>query len=133
MTDDEVNAFADRLWQMIEAGEGAAIRPFYKPDAVIWYNTTKTGHTVDEAIGNMEMLKQALPDQKIQIVSRLMTKDGFVQADHMKATLPNGEPFELRTCAIVTMEDGLVARVDEYLDSAELQSLLDLAAASQEG
>lgn len=127
MTDEQLGEFADALWQAIEDGDAAAARNFYAPGAVVWYNNTRKEHGVDEVVGNFELLKRALPDQKLTIVSRKFTRDGFVQQDLLNATLPNGEPFQLATCAIVTMRDGLIARVEEYLDSAELAPLLALS------
>jgi ketosteroid isomerase-like protein len=35
----------------------------------------------------------------------------------------NGEPFAMPTCMNVTVRDGQVTRLDEFLDSAHLQPL----------
>lgn len=127
MTEEQLNRFADQLWQAIEDGDGDAARRFYHPDAVVWYNNTRKETPIDEVVANFELLKHALPDQKLTIISRKHTDDGFVQQDLLNATLPDGTAFQLATCAIVTVRDGLISRVDEYLDSAELQPLAALA------
>ncbi len=75
-------------------------------------------------MNTVEWLGRKIPDQTCRIVRRALLKDGYLQQEVLEATLPDGAPFRLNACMIVQLRDGLVARVDEYLDSAELQPLL---------
>ncbi len=50
---------------------------------------------------------------------------GFVQQHILHATTRAGEKVALRVCLVVKLEaDGLIRRIDEYLDPAELAPLL---------
>jgi hypothetical protein len=121
----EVGEFADRYITAVEAGNAALVRSFYDPQARIWHNTDNVEKTVDEAMRTVEWLGQTLQQQKCTVIRREVLKDGFFQQDILRATLPDGTPFVLSACMVVKIENGLIVRVDEYLDSAELAPLRD--------
>lgn len=120
---EEILKLADKLFAAVEAGDAEAARVHYAPDATIWHNVDYKDQTVDECVTNFALLKQLLPDQKLHILRRQVTDDGFIQQDRLEATLPDGSPFRLSACLVVSVRDGLITRVEEYLDSAELQPL----------
>jgi uncharacterized protein len=69
-------------------------------------------------------LGENLKDLRYEVVARHFWDDGYVQQQVVHGTLvKNGEPFAMPTCMNVTVRDGLVTRLDEYLDSAHLQPL----------
>jgi ketosteroid isomerase-like protein len=37
----------------------------------------------------------------------------------LEATLPDGTAWKMSACVVIRMENGLITRLDEYLDSAE--------------
>ena len=57
-------------------------------------------------------------DVDIQFIAMLADGDQVVVEERMKATLVNGRPYELDYCFIFTLRDGLIARVREYMDTA---------------
>ena len=127
MSDQDILDFADRLFRAVEAGDAAAARQFYASDARIWHNVDGVEQTADECVQTFAQLKQLLPDQKLKIIRREVIPGGFLQQDRLTATLPDGSPFSLSACLVVRMENGFITRVDEYLDSAEIQPLLAFA------
>lgn len=124
----ETFAFADRYFQAVFSGDLATLRTLYAPDAVIWHNNDRREINVDENLALVEWFAKNLPDQKCEVIRREALPDGFLQQDLLTATLPDGSPFSHTACVIVTLRDGLVARVDEYIDSTEMQPLIDLHA-----
>ncbi|MCP3734016.1 nuclear transport factor 2 family protein [Sphingomonas sp. RP10(2022)] len=119
----DVLKLADGLFAAVEAGDAEAARAYYAPDATIWHNVDYKDQSVDECVRNFALLKRLLPDQKLKILRRQVTDDGFIQQDLLEATLPDGTPYRLSACLVVSVRDGLITRVEEYLDSAELQPL----------
>ena len=53
-----------------------------------------------------------------------VTEDGYVQQHVLRGTAPNGEDVHAYACVIVTLEEGRIRRVEEYLDSAQLAPLM---------
>lgn len=123
MTKDEILDFARHFTRVIETGDVDRARAFYAPTAKIWHNTDYKEIGPDENVAIFARLKRALPNMKLNITHLEVIEGGFVQADCLEATLPDGTPFRLSSCSIVKIENGLIIRVDEFIDSAETKPL----------
>ena len=122
MTSQDFLAFAQRFTDAL-VSDAAAVRGFYAADAKIWHNTDGIEQTVDQNMAVVEWLFRTLPDRRIRILRRDALPDGFLQQLVMEATLPDGTPWALDACVIVRIKDGLITRLDEYLDSAQAAAL----------
>ncbi|WP_312163874.1 nuclear transport factor 2 family protein [Phenylobacterium sp.] len=119
MQSNEVLAFAERFVDAIEGGDVEAVRACYAPDARIWHNNDGLEQTVDQNIKVLNWFVRKLPDRKYRIVRREALPDGFLQQHVLEATLPDGRPFRMSACCVIRMQDGVITRLDEYIDSAE--------------
>jgi ketosteroid isomerase-like protein len=57
------------------------------------------------------------------VLRREALSDGFLQQHVLEATLPDGSLFKMSACVVVRVENGVITRLDEYLDSAEASVL----------
>jgi ketosteroid isomerase-like protein len=122
--ENEMNALADRMARAYEQGDLDGVAACYSPDAILWHNFDGSEQTVAEQLDATRWLGENLRDLKYEVVARHFWDDGYVQQQVVHGTLiKNGEPFAMPTCMNVTVRDGLVTRLDEYLDSAHLQPL----------
>lgn len=119
MQSNEVLAFAERFVDAIEGGDVEAVRACYAPDAKIWHNNDGLEQTVDQNIKVLNWFMRKLPDRKYRIVRREALSDGFLQQHVLEAILPDGRPFKMSACCVIRMQDGVITRLDEYIDSAE--------------
>jgi ketosteroid isomerase-like protein len=126
MDDQQTLAFADRFIDAIERGDPDAVRACYAPDAKFWHNTDKREQTVEQNLRSVDWFARKLPDRKYRVLRREVLKDGFMQQHVLEATLPDGSPWALNACVVVRIENGVIARLDEYLDSAEAAALSNL-------
>ena len=118
MTEQEIMEFAERFVGYVQAGDGEAMRSCYAPGAKIWHNTDNIEQTIDDNIKVLNWFVATLPDRNYRVLRREPLKDGFVQQHILEATLPDGTPWKMDACVVVKMEDGLITRLDEYIDSA---------------
>lgn len=118
MTDHEIEEFAAHFVDTVQRGDGEAMRECYAPDGVIWHNTDNKEQSVDDNIKVLNWFVETLPDRNYTVQRREVIPDGFVQQHVLSATLPSGEPWKMDACVVVSMEDGKIKRLDEYLDSA---------------
>ena len=66
---------------------------------------------------------RTLPDRKYRVIRLEALPDGFLQQHVLEATLPDGTPWAMDACVVVRMKDGLIVRLDEYIDSAKAAEL----------
>jgi ketosteroid isomerase-like protein len=123
MQSNEVLAFAERFVSAIEGGDVEAVRACYAPDAKIWHNNDGLEQTVDQNIKVLNWFMRKLPDRQYRIVRREALSDGFLQQHVLEAILPDGRPFKMSACCVIRMKDGVITRLDEYIDSAEAAAL----------
>ena len=123
MTEQEILAFAERFVGAIQSGDVQTVRSCYAPGAKLWHNTDDVEQTVDQNMAVLDWFIRTLPDRNYRVLRREALKDGFLQQHVLEATLPDGTQWKMFACCVIRMEDGLITRLDEYLDSAQGKAL----------
>jgi ketosteroid isomerase-like protein len=121
-----VNAdeIAERLFAAIESGDIEAVRGLYSPDVIIWHNTDGAEQTRDDNVRTLAWMAANLPGCRYTQVRRSLTVDGFVQQHVLVARNRAGEIVEVPACIVATVTDGVISRLDEYLDSAAITRMM---------
>ena len=114
---DDMLALASSFVHAIEAGDLAAVRACFAPGAKVWHNTDDVEQTVDETLDVLAWFVQTMPDLRFRVLHREVLQGGFLQQHVLEATLPDGTPWKMHACVVVTVQDGSIERIDEYLDS----------------
>ncbi|WP_397400804.1 nuclear transport factor 2 family protein [Phenylobacterium sp.] len=126
MTAQDYLDFGARYMAAVQAGDTEAVRACYAPDAKLWHNTDGIEQTVEENMKLLGWMIRMIPDRNYRILRREALADGFVQQHVLEASLPNGGgPWTMDACAVVRVQDGVITRLDEYVDSAQFKILLD--------
>jgi len=123
MTPQDYVAFAEKFVGAIQAGDPDTVRACYAPDAKIWHNNDGKEQTVDQNMRVLGWFMRTLPDRKYRVIRLEALPDGFLQQHVLEATLPDGTAWAMDACVIVRMQDGLIVRLDEYIDSAKANAL----------
>ena len=120
MTDrQDIFAFADRLMDVLERGDREAARAMYAPDARFWHNYDNAEQTVDENMKLLDWMSRKAPKRHYRVVRRELLPDGWFQQHVLEATLANGREMRMFACCTIAVKDGLVTRVEEYVDPAQ--------------
>jgi ketosteroid isomerase-like protein len=123
MTERETLELADRFFAAIPKGDAATLRRLYAPDAVIWHNFDQKAQSVDENLRVLEWIAANVRNLRYEEVRRIVTPQGWVQQHVLRGTAPNGKPLEVPACIVFSVRAGRVARLDEYLDTAQVAAL----------
>ena len=101
------------------------MRACYAPDAKIWHNNDGLEQTVDQNLRVLKWMIRTLPERNYRVLRLEALSDGFLQQHVLEATLPDGRTWTLDACVICRVADGLITRLDEYLDSAQTNALTE--------
>jgi uncharacterized protein len=118
---------ADRLFTAIEAGDIDAVTAVYDPAIEVWHNTDGAVQRRDENLATLAWVVRNLSGLRYTEVRRSRTDDGFVQRHVLVATNRAGRRVEVPTCIVATVRDGRIMRLDEYLDSAAIAAIMEVA------
>lgn len=117
-------AIAERYAAAIDADDEPALRACYAPDARIWHNTDGKTQTVEENLALGRWLHRKLPDVRFEDVRNIRTDIGFVRLCVLRGHAPDGSSVAVPSCVVAFVtEQGLIERVDEYLDPAPLAAV----------
>lgn len=123
MAQQDYLAFAKKFVDAIQAGDTETVRACYAPDAKLWHNTDGIEQTVDQNMKVLDWFIRTLPNRHYRVLRREALPDGFLQQHVLEATLPDGTRWAMDACVVIKIEDGLITRLDEYLDSAQAAKL----------
>jgi ketosteroid isomerase-like protein len=116
LSDDEKLDIARRFGEASRSNDADAYRALCAPGAVTWHNFDDLEVSTDHTVKTIAWLHRTVTDLDWTDVALAPTPTGFVSQMVMTGTAPGG-PLEVRTCVVVTLtSDGLVSRVEEYLD-----------------
>lgn len=115
---------ADQLFTALEAGDLAAVGALWSDDVVVWRLGGGRERDKARALKVIEWFLGATSHRRYEVLDRRIFDGGFVQQHLLHATANIGTPLSFRACLVVQVgPDGLITRIDEYLDPADLAPL----------
>ena len=113
---------AQRFIDAITIGDADAARSCYAPDADIWHNFDDITQTVDDNIALMSAMTKRIADRRYVIRRLEPIEGGYLQQHTLELVLPDGRELSTEAVAIVMVnDDGLISRIDEWLDRRRLR------------
>ena len=115
-----------RLFDAIEGGDMDAMRRCFAPGALTWHNHDNVEMDLDSVVGLIGHLcsvstSRAYTDRRVATVDA----QAFVQHT-LTAALRSGRQLQMPTIMRIEVNsDGLVARLEEYLDSRAFDCLAE--------
>lgn len=76
-------------------------------------------------LGFAAAVKAAAPDFRYENAIRYDTGTGFVEEHDVRGTVKDGSAFKVAVCVVATVEDGRIATMHEYLDTAAARPLVE--------
>jgi ketosteroid isomerase-like protein len=120
MTHDEIRALATRFFDAIEAGDIAAVRAVYAPDAIVWHNTDNLEQPVADNLATLTNFIKFVPQRRYEQRRLDVFDGGFAEQHVLRGKLRDGREVSLTACIICKVANGRITRLDEYFDSAAL-------------
>lgn len=115
---------ADALMDAIERGDIDGVAALYAPDVEVWHNTDGVAQDRDANLRTLGWVVRNLHDRRYEEIRRHRTDAGFVQQHVLRATTASGTQVAVPACLVVTVDGDLITRIDEYLDSAQVEQFL---------
>lgn len=121
MTEDVAN----RLFGAIERGDYPDIEALWAPDVAVWHSGDPADNDRVLALKVIRWFLRITTTRRYEILDRQFFVGGFVQQHVLHAGAAHGASIELRVCIVIKVgADGLITRIDEYFDPADMAPLL---------
>jgi ketosteroid isomerase-like protein len=116
---------ADQLFAAIERNDETTLRQLFDDDIAVWRVGARRDNDKERALKVLRWFIDVSTHRRYEIVDRQLFPDGFVQQHILHATGRNGGSIALRVCIVIKLgSNGLISRIDEYFDPAELAPLM---------
>ena len=115
---------ADRLFQAIENSDIATVEQLWDDDVVVW-KVADRDRDRERALRVIAWFVNTTTDRRYEVLERRFFDGGFVQQHILHANGRNGGSISMRVCIVIKVgASGLISRIDEYFDPAEIAPLL---------
>ncbi|OSC43200.1 nuclear transport factor 2 family protein [Mycobacterium decipiens] len=128
-TAEAIIEVADRLFAAIESGDLAAVDRLCSDDIAVWRTGARRDDDKARAVRVIGWFISATTVRRYELLDRQVFDDGssrgFVQQHMLHANSQAGQSIAMRVCIVIKLDiGGLINRIDEYFDPAELAPLL---------
>ncbi|CAN5534579.1 nuclear transport factor 2 family protein [soil metagenome] len=119
-----IDDVADTLFRSIEGSDVAMIEQLWNDDISVWHSGDRKDNDRDRAMRVICWFINRTSARHYEILDRQLFEGGFVQQHVLHATGAHGS-IDMRVCIVVKLApNGLISRIDEYFDPAEMAPLL---------
>jgi ketosteroid isomerase-like protein len=108
----------DRFYGALQRGDIHAARACCSPDAVFWHNFDGKTQDLDQTFKGLRAMTERLAENRVVDVRRQELPGGLVQRHLFVMRMPGGPVVGKPCCIFVSAQDGLIIRLDEYVDIA---------------
>lgn len=117
---------ANRLFAAIERSDTDAIERLWADDVLVWHSGDLQDNDRALALRVIRWFIRRTTERRYEIRDRRLFDGGFVQQHVLHATATNGATIAMRVCIVIEVADaGVITRIDEYFDPADMAPLLD--------
>ena len=109
---------ARRFVTALEVGDVEAARACLAPEARIWHNFDDRSQTVDENLALLAWMMRHADKRSYEITRLEEIAGGYLQQHVLRITNKAGEELAMHACVVVSVADGRIQRIEEYLDPA---------------
>lgn len=106
----------DRFYDGLSQGDVDAVLACCTPDARIWHGFDRILQDRAAAAAAWAGFIAAFPERRVAAVHRQPTPEGCVQQFTMVVRTASGDQRAWPICVVVRIKDGLIARLDEYIE-----------------
>jgi ketosteroid isomerase-like protein len=129
MSEQEFNAVIQKFLRAIETRNEAGLHEVYRDDIVIWHSFTNATMSKGASIAMLAGLWRDGVRIGYVFDDQLVLGNRGVRRHRVEATTSGGRRFVMHVAMFATVEDGQIVRLDEYVDSQEVEALRAAVAA----
>jgi ketosteroid isomerase-like protein len=116
---------ANRLFGAIERGEYETIDGMWADDVTVWHTGDSQDNDRVRALKVIRWFIDNTTQRSYEILDRRFFDGGFMQQHVLRADRSSDVSIEMRVCIVIRVDaKGLITRIDEYFDPADMAPLL---------
>ena len=115
---------AERFLEALRAGDVDAARACCHEDLAVWHNYDGKTQTLDENMALLGWMTKRCRERRYDVRRLEAIEGGYLQQHTLELVLDDGRSGSAEALAIVSVRDGRIARIEEYIDGGAIGALL---------
>lgn len=111
---------AKHFIEAVERGDVATARACFADDAEIWHNFDNKIQSPDENMATLEWMIGKADTREYRLQRLEEIPGGYLQQHILHIVDKAGRVLEMFACAVVSVKDGKITRIEEYIDPTPL-------------
>lgn len=116
----EHNKVADELFRAVTAGDMDSVGRLYAEDIAVWHNYNNIVQSRAENLQLLSNIPNIFDTLNYANIRRHPIEGGIVQQHDLVVRHKDGRDVTVHVCMILSIKEGKVTRIEEYLDIAQL-------------
>lgn len=117
-------AVAARLFEHIENKNIDGVAQLYADDVEVWHNFSDASQDKATNLKTLAGLCAGVAEIRYDVQERLVLPDGRVLQRHVLCgRVGDGTEVRIPACMLISIADGCIRRIDEYLDTGQANAL----------
>ena len=112
-----------RFFAAIESRDIERVKAMYTEDVAVWHNFSNATQTREQNLAVLAGMCAAVPSLRYEVQERIDLGGRVLQRHTLCCRLADGREFRIPACILITVRDGQVCRIEEYLDTAQANAL----------
>ncbi|MEL7312583.1 MAG: nuclear transport factor 2 family protein [Pseudomonadota bacterium] len=108
----------------VERGDVDGATACHTPDSQVWHNYSNESQSIAENMELLRLMVAKCKSRKYEIHRHEEIEGGYLQHHTLHVTGLNGQSLSVEACAIVSVEQGKISRIKEWIDPTALRALL---------
>jgi ketosteroid isomerase-like protein len=130
MGTDAPDAVIDRFFTAIATGDRETIAELYADDVEVWHSATNRAADRATALAILDWLLLAPGvTMDYELVEQLMIGERVCRRHVLTVGVPGHEPVVMPVAIFFTIRDGLIRRIEEYVDAKGTDRLIEIVPA----
>lgn len=114
---------AERFLEALRDGDVDAARACCQEDLGVWHNYDGKTQTLDENMALLGWMTKRCRERRYVVRRLEPIEGGYLQQHTLELVLNDGREASAEAVAIVSVRDGRIARIEEYIDAGALGAL----------
>lgn len=119
-----MTVLVDRLLDAFGRYDADALAPLLAPQMRHWINVTEQEQDAAATIAQLQLEARHVTDTRFNVRHHVETDEGFVLQLVVEGSTTGGETFRVPACLVVAVREGLITRIDEYVDIAAARPII---------
>jgi len=111
------------LFDNIERKRVDGVAALYADDIAVWHNFSNAEQKKAENLAVLDGLTRSVASIRYEVLERVLLGDRVLQRHNLRCKTAAGDEIVIPACIFITVKNGRIVRIDEYLDTGQANRL----------